>query len=129
VAQRTKLHHYRSHLAGAFEPASANRKLAALNTFLQWAVTQKYIDSGVPKLKTVALSPKNRLPGLNPSQKEQLLQSVRDKGTQSEALILRLLLEHGLRVDDVCALKWKNVKIDPDSASLHIPLPKPPSRT
>jgi hypothetical protein len=38
-------------------------------------------------------------------------------------------LEHGLRVDDVCALKWKNVKIDPDSASLHIPLPKPPSRT
>jgi integrase len=129
VAQRTKLHHYRSHLAGAFEPASANRKLAALNTFLQWAVTQKYIGSGVPKLKSVALAPKKWLPGLNSSEKKQLLQSVRDKGTQFETLILRLLLEHGLRVDEVCALKWKNVNIDPDSAGLHIPLPKPPSST
>ena len=100
------------------KPSSVNRKLATLKSFLTWAAAAG-ISPGLPvpaqgrSWSGPQPVPQER-PGprwLDRREQNALLRAVERAGKSRDLAVVRLLLNTGLRVHELCALMWKDVTL------------------
>lgn len=92
------------------QPASKNRKAAALRGFLKWLEQEECIEVGfhhfieTPKVPT-------RIPHfISVDEALAVLQAAKKSSDQDFALLL-LMYSAGLRVSEACGLQWRNVDL------------------
>lgn len=88
------------------KPKSVNRKIASLQSFLKWAEQKGYQKERITPLKRVREHKKGPR-WLNDAEQKKLLAAAANN-PRDQAIIL-LLLHTGLRVQELCSLKWQNV--------------------
>ena len=103
---------YRDFLISKFKATTTNRKLAVLKVFLSWGGRLLGLVE-IPRIPNVKLlpRPKSHLPYLSPSDQAELLRCVEARGETQDVAVIKLMLHTGIRVSELCALRWKNVKI------------------
>ena len=119
----TDLREYKHHLDETLQlkPKTINRKLSSLRSFFKWAGIEGYFsDNRLPHIpqpiKEQALAPKwlDRL-----SQYD--LYRIVEKGRKTRDIaIVKLLLNTGLRVSELCALTWKDIRITAKKGHLNV---------
>lgn len=98
---------------------TVNRKLAAVRSFFRWA--QQH-DQGVrfepprPKSRQGRGKPKS----LEPDQRKALTRTVEEGQNTRDILLIRCGLEAGLRVSEMAALKWRDVKISDRKGEMRV---------
>jgi integrase/recombinase XerC len=109
----TDLREYKRWLAGqALKPATINRKLASLRCFLHWAVDVRLLRSGhglrIPK----PVREQRRGPRwLDRREQHRLVRAVERAGKSRDIAAILLMLNTGLRVAEMCALVWKDIRV------------------
>ena len=119
----TDLREYKHYLDETLQlkPQTINRKLSSLRSFLNWAGIEGYFSDNrlphVPQpIKEQASAPKwlDRL-------SQHALCRIVEKGRKPRDIALvKLLLNTGLRVSELCALTWKDLKISPKKGRLSV---------
>jgi integrase/recombinase XerC len=110
---------YREFLIGKFKPKTTNRKLATLKVFLSWANRHLDLDE-MPLLPNVKLIPKERArPAyLSLEEQERLQETIAARGTIIQLAAVLLMLNTGIRVSELCALRWKDIKITDEESTM-----------
>ena len=109
----TDLREFKRHLIqGKLRPASINRKLATLKSFLKWA-TDAGLTTGAVVLKMPKAERQTRLGPRWLDRREQnaLLRAVERGGSARDLAAVTLMLHCGLRVAELCALTWADVAV------------------
>lgn len=89
-------------------PPTINRRLLSLKYFLEWGWRTKKIKYRFPLPKTVKQS--QSIPKwLNRCQQNQLLRHIEQLGSKRDIAIVKILLNTGLRVSELCGLKWSDI--------------------
>ncbi len=119
----TDLREYKHYLDNTLQlkPQTINRKLSSLRSFLNWAGIEGYFQDNrlphVPQpIKEQASAPKwlDRLA-------QHALCRIVEKGRKPRDIaIVKLLLNTGLRVSELCALTWNDIKISPKKGRLSV---------
>lgn len=95
------------------KPASINRRLASLRSFLKWTneigTTQIFQLSKIPKFEKTE---KTGIRWLDRKEENALLRSVERSGRKRDIAIIKLLLHTGLRVAELCSLRWSEIIIN-----------------
>lgn len=103
-------------------PRTVNRKLASLRNFFSWADSQGLLANGrlaFPKeIKTTETStaPKS----LTRQQQEALVRTVEQYGNERDTAIIKLVLNTGLRVSELCGLNRRDVDLKPRGGSVKV---------
>ncbi len=108
---------YKRYLSHSLKPQSINRKLTTIKVFLNWAHSAGMIPS-VPKIPKVVKENRRGIRWLNRTEQHALLTRVEQGGRERDLVIVRLLLNTGLRVSELCDLHWSDIKITPNKAIL-----------
>lgn len=105
----TDARQYKRHLVDSgFKPKTINRRLLSLKYFLEWGWDTKKIKYRFPLPRTVKQS--QTMPRwLSKIQQNQLLRHIERYGSPRDLAIVRILLNTGLRVNELCNIKWTNV--------------------
>lgn len=105
----TDARQYKQHLIDSgLRAPTINRRLLSLKYFLEWGWHTKKIKYRFPLPKTVKQS--QPIPKwLNRTQQNQLLRHVEQFGSKRDISIVKILLNTGLRVGELCDLKWSNI--------------------
>lgn len=96
--------------AKALKPATVNRRLKALKSWLSWCVRQGLaprvpeFPKGVPEVKRAPQS-------LGRAEVNRLLREIEREGNARDAALVRVMLSCGLRVSEACRLKVGDVDI------------------
>lgn len=110
---------YRGELASSQRPASVNAALAALRRFYDWARAtgrlERDLTRNLVQVEEQQLAPK----GLSNTERHRLRREAERSGPVTEAIVT-LLLNTGLRVDELAALAWGCVSIQPRSGWLEV---------
>lgn len=99
--------------------ATVNRKLAAVRKFFAWAREQGLgarFDPPKPRRQHNRPKPKS----LEPDERRALIRAVESKDSTRDILLIRTGLEAGLRVAELAALAWSDVKISERKGSLTV---------
>ena len=102
------------------KPSTINRSLISISCFCQWAQRNEVIPNNpVERIRGVAEEP------LGPralGRKEQLalLRAARRSRNVRDFAIITLLLHTGIRVGELCSLRFKHIAISDDSSMLTI---------
>lgn len=91
-------------------PATVNRKLSAMRSFIRWAQEEGMahrLDAPKPRKVQGRHKPK----ALEPEERKALVRAVESKHDTRDILLIRCGLEAGLRVAELAALTWSDVKI------------------
>jgi integrase len=97
--------------------ATVNRKLSALRSFVRWAQElglSPLFDPPRPRRRQGRSRPRS----LEPDQRKALIRTVEARGDTRDILLIRTGLEAGLRVSEMAALKWSDVKISERKGTL-----------
>jgi integrase/recombinase XerC len=90
--------------------ATVNRKLSAVRSFVRWAqelgLSQAF-EPPKPRRRQGRSKPKS----LEPDERRALIRTVEARGDTRDILLIRTGLEAGLRVSEMAALRWSDVKI------------------
>ncbi|USQ15244.1 tyrosine-type recombinase/integrase (plasmid) [Legionella lytica] len=89
-------------------PQTINRRLLSLKYFLEWGWDTKRIKYRFPLPKTVKQSqviPK----WLTKLQQNQLLRHIEHHGNTRDLAIVKILLNTGLRVSELCSIRWAHI--------------------
>ncbi|CZP45347.1 Tyrosine recombinase XerC [Legionella pneumophila] len=107
----TDARQYKQYLIDAgLRPPTINRRLLSLKYFLEWGWETKIIKFRFPLPKTVKQS--QAIPKwLTRTQQNQLLRHVEQYGNTRDAAIVKILLNTGLRVSELCDLKWAHISM------------------
>jgi len=109
----TDLREYRSYLLTVEQrsPATINRRLASLRTFLQWARAEGLCrEIPTDQVKGIQSSP--RAPKSLPKKDvDRLMREVEQSGNKRDLAILQLLRHTGIRVGELTALRLSDVSI------------------
>ena len=102
---------YKQHLIDSgLRVPTINRRLLSLKYFLEWGWQTKKIKYRFPLPKTVKQS--QPIPKwLTRSQQNQLLRHVEQFGGKRDIAIVKILLNTGLRVSELCGLKWSDITL------------------
>lgn len=105
--------HERTRKAGA-----VNAALAPLNSFLGWCERAGIIAKApeMPKRIQVTLQPK----AISLRDQKRLYRAIERDQSKRDMAILLVLLDCGLRVAELCALRWKDVRLTRGSSELYI---------
>jgi site-specific recombinase XerD len=100
----------KTELGNRQKPASVNAALAALRRFFSWAAeTDRIVRNPALHLTDVAaqpLAPK----GFSDVERRRLVRQVEKDGPMAEAIVM-LLLNTGLRVDELVTLTWQRIQL------------------
>lgn len=107
----TDARQYKQHLIDtSLRPPTINRRLLSLKYFLEWGWRTKKIKYRFPLPKTVKQS--QSIPKwLNRNQQNQLLRHIEQLGRTRDIAIVKILLNTGLRVSELCGLKWSDISM------------------
>jgi site-specific recombinase XerD len=102
------------------KPATINAKLAAVKSFLHWAVRAKVITAAPEAPRREKLG-NRRVKWLDAREQRQLLrQAARDRNPRNLAMV-EILIETGLRVAEFVALRWElDVKLSERKGSVNV---------
>jgi integrase len=89
---------------------TVNRKVAAINAFLRWAQDRELAPRSSP-VKPNKTQRSKEPKSLEADARRALLREVLDAKNHQHILIFRLGLDGGLRVSEMAALDWSNVKV------------------
>jgi site-specific recombinase XerD len=99
--------------------ATVNRKLAAVRKFFAWAREHGHgIRFDPPKPRRQHARPKPK--SLEADQRRALIRAVESKNSTRDILLIRTGLEAGLRVAELAALLWSDVRISERKGKLTI---------
>jgi integrase/recombinase XerC len=106
-----KLVEYKEGLKQHYKDATIYRKLSVLKVFFQWAADSGYLRSGQSvRVPGSQVSTSRRIPKcLSREQQGRLRHSVTSGGIARDIAAIALLLDAGLRVSELCELRWKDV--------------------
>ena len=93
-----------------YKPNTINRKLISLHVFLDWALLKKRIKHKVVIPKQVRAQ-KHAPKWLTRTQVNQLLRLVEQTGNIRNIAIIKMLLNTGLRVQELCYLAWRDIQL------------------
>jgi integrase/recombinase XerC len=118
----TDLREYKQHmLQQMFKPKTVNRKLATLNCFLKWAALTGLVpDSRRPIIPQSINEVRNGPRWLNNQEKRKLVRAIEEGGKLRDISIVKLLLNTGLRVQELCALTWRDIAISERQGKLTV---------
>jgi integrase/recombinase XerC len=110
----TDLREYKTWLVNRkqLKPASVNRKLATLKSFITWAnelgLAPQITAGKVPKLeREVKRGPR----WLDRREQNALLRAVERGGSTRDLAIAQVLICTGVRVEELCSLEWQDITI------------------
>lgn len=107
----TDARQYKQYLIDSeFRPQTINRRILSLKYFLEWGLDTKRIKYRFPLPKTVKQSP-SMPKWLTRVQQNQLLRHVEQFGLIRDTAIVKVLLNTGLRVSELCNLKWSHIQM------------------
>jgi integrase/recombinase XerD len=110
---------YKADLCERHKPASVNAALAALRRFFGWAArTDRVAKNPTQNLTDVArqpLTPK----GFTEVERRRLMRDAEKAGVMVEAIVT-VLLNTGLRVDELVGLHWEGARLQPRSGWIHV---------
>jgi site-specific recombinase XerD len=116
----SELREWKAHLRDdrKCEPATVNRKLAALRSFLAWAAAEGLApEIAMPRsIKQVQPPPR----WLDRKQQRALIRAVERRGYPRDVALVALLLHTGLRVAELAALRWADLEIRDRSGTLTV---------
>jgi site-specific recombinase XerD len=118
----TDLRDYKRWLTGQdLKPTTINRKLATLKSFLHWAVDVRLLRNGhglrVPKpIREARRGPR----WLDRREQHRLLRAVEQAGKGRDVAAVKLMLNTGLRVAEVCAVNWKDIRLSDRQGTLTV---------
>lgn len=101
------------------KPQTINRRLLSLKYFVAWGVDTNRIKYRLPfpkRVKQAQVTPQ----WLSKQQQNQLLRHVERYGNVRDYSIIVILLNTGLRVSELCALKWCNITMSERKGNLHV---------
>ncbi|GBF31928.1 site-specific recombinase XerD [Desulfocucumis palustris] len=101
-------------------PRSVNRKLAAFRQFLVWANKNELLSNGLPDLpREVRTTQVNIAPkSLIQEQQDDLCRAVEKEKNLRDIAIIKLLLNTGLRVSEVCKLCRCDIDFKPRGGTI-----------
>ncbi len=103
----------------SLRPPTINRRLLSLKYFLEWGWRTKKIKYRFPLPKTVRQS--QSIPKwLNRCQQNQLLRHIEQLGSTRDIAIVKILLNTGLRVSELCGLKWSDITMSDRKGKLMV---------
>jgi integrase/recombinase XerC len=102
----------RSMVARECGPATVNRAMAAVKTFLQWGRTD------LPDIPKRIRKAPDLLRWLEPAEQRRLLRVIEQAGNKRDVAIVRILIDTGLRVAELVALEWRDVQISERKGSV-----------
>jgi len=118
----TDLREYKRWLTSQdLKPATINRRLASLKSFLNWAVDVRLLRAGhglrVPKtVREARRGPR----WLDRREQNRLLRAVEHDGVVRDVAAVKLMLNAGLRVAELCALAWKDIRLSDRQGTLTV---------
>jgi site-specific recombinase XerD len=108
------LREYRAQLAERQKPASVNAALSALQRFYAWARdTGRVRTDPTTKLKPIASQPLAPQ-GFTPVERQRLRREAERTGPVVDAVVT-MLLNTGMRVDELVSLTWSDIALQPRS--------------
>jgi integrase/recombinase XerC len=113
------LRQYKAERAERQKPASLNAALAALRRFFGWAAaTDRMARSPAEHLTDVARQPLGPK-GFTVVERRRLIREAEKAGPMAEAIVA-MLLNTGLRVDELVRLRWEGVQLQPRSGWIDV---------
>jgi site-specific recombinase XerD len=113
---------YRSYLLTTknYKPATANRKLASISAFCEWARGAELISvnptDGISQVDEIRPAPK----WLDKNEQYALFRAVQETEKTRDVALITLMLNTGLRVSEVSALTVNDIEISPRKGSLTV---------
>lgn len=102
------------------KPTTINRYLVSLKRYFSWAsLTEQIQRNPADPVKLVAettTAPEQ----ISDTQETKLMATVERENNQRDITLITLMLHTGLRVSEVCNLKWEHVVLQPRSGYLKI---------
>ena len=107
----TDLRQYKQHLIDhPMKPSSINRKIGVLKTFVNWLIDTDRIQQRFPLPKMVKET--NTTPRwLDKNQQNAMLRHLEKYASDRDYAIIKILLNTGLRVNELVKLKWSDVRM------------------
>jgi integrase/recombinase XerC len=94
------------------KPKTINRKLSSLRTFLDWACLSELLpDHRTPHVPQPILEAKAGPQWLDKNEQHSLVRRMEEGRNKRDLTIIKLLLNTGLRVSELCDLMWSDVSI------------------
>jgi site-specific recombinase XerD len=119
----TDLREYKHYLDETLQlkPQTINRKLSSLRSFLNWAGIEGYFsDNRLPHVPQAIKEQANAPKWLDRLDQHTLCRIVEKGRKTRDIAIVKLLLNTGLRVSELCALTWHDLKISPKKGRLNV---------
>ena len=117
-----EMQRYQDWLAATFHESTVKRRLSSLRLFLEWARNEGSVEEEAclvverRKIRAAHSHAPQSLPPLTTAEMERLYQMADAAGDIQASLALRLIGSNGLRISELCALKWKDIKVINDLA-------------
>ena len=114
----TDVRHFKSYLINSgFKPSTISRKLLSIKYFLEWGWQTKRIKHRFPLPKLVKQIP-SPAKWLTKTQQYALIRHLEQTASQRDIAIVKILLNTGLRVQELCNLKWSDITVTERKGSL-----------
>ncbi|MBP7954068.1 MAG: tyrosine-type recombinase/integrase [Nitrosomonas sp.] len=116
----TDARQYKQHLIDTnLRPQTINRRLLSLKYFLNWGWDTKKIKQRFPLPKTVKQS-QSTPKWLSRIQQNQLLRHVERYGNIRDIVIVKVLMNTGLRIAELCSIKWSHISMSDRKGKLSV---------
>jgi integrase/recombinase XerC len=101
------------------KPAAVNARMAALRSFITWAQGAGVI-ADPPQFPKRVRAARLAYKAIPRKDQKRLIRHVEGKRSPRDLAILHVLLDCGLRVSELCALKWRDVEVSERKGDLAV---------